>query len=161
MGTGRVASTLALVAVLVAGCFLGTRGDVSSAQRLASEYLRALTGESGDRGWSLILPDSRRAYASQEQYTELVQEADWSAFTWHLAGGGDYCEDGGVYCVVRVHVDNAPESIPDFLLAAPRSHEEDTLRTMRYDDDESSPGNIEIVVYFTPGGPRGISLGGG
>jgi len=161
MGSGRVASTLGLVAVLVAGCIVGTRGDVNTARRLAGEYLRALAGEAEDRGWSLIVPDSRRAYANKEQYIELADATEWGEFAWEFSGESDYCEDGGVYCVVRLQVEGAPQTIPNFLLSAPQSRGDDTLRTLRYDADESTPGNTEIVVYFTPGGPFGVSLGGG
>ena len=103
----------------------------------------------------------RRAYASREEYIDLARRTEWTRFSWRFADEGDYCEDGGVYCVVRIEVDEAPGSIPDFLLAAPQSRDDDTLRTLRFDDETASPGNAEIVVYFTPGGPSGILLGGG
>ncbi len=40
-------------------------------------YLEGLAGKAQDRGWSLILPASRRAYDSREQYIELATGADW------------------------------------------------------------------------------------
>lgn len=133
---------------------------VERARQFASEYLAALTGETADRGWSLILPDSRRAYADAEQYVELAAEADWSRFEWQLVGDGS-CEDCGVYCVVRLQIDDAPGSIPPFRLDPPGSREDDLFMTFRLDDDDLTPGNAEITVYFGPDGAGGILLGGG
>jgi hypothetical protein len=161
MRGSAVAVALLLAALAAAGCSVGTEGDVSTARRRAGEYLSALVGGAADHGWSLILPDSRRAYASREQYIELAQQTEWTRFSWRFVDEGHYCQDGGVYCVVRIEVDEAPGAIPDFLLAAPQSRDDDTLRTLLFDDDAASPGNAEIVVYFTAGGPSGISLGGG
>lgn len=100
-----------------------------------------------DRGWSLILPDSRRAYASRDQYIALAESTDWSRFSWRFNDEGDYCEDGGIYCVVRLQIDQM-EGIPQFLLNAPQSREDDLLRTLSLDDDPVSPGNAELIVYF-------------
>lgn len=147
----------ALLTALVAGCGFSTGGDASTARHLAGEYLSALAGEAPDRGWSLILPDSRRAYASRDQYIELAESADWSRFSWRFNDEGDYC---GVYCVIRLVIDQR-EGIPQFLLDAPQSRDDDLLRTLSLDNDPVSPGNAELIVYVTLGGSRGISLGGG
>jgi len=148
-------------AVIIVGCGLPASGDVTAARHLADEYLSALAGGVRDRGWSLILPDSRRAYADLDQYLALASAADWTQFSWDLVEEGDYCEDGGVYCVVRIQFDDAPDAIPSFLLSSPESRQDDMFWTVRLDDDVSTAGNAEMVVYFTPGGPSGILLGGG
>lgn len=160
MARVKMRLTLVLVAAIATGCIGGGRGSVERARQMASEYLAALTGDAADRGWSLILPDSRRAYADAEQYGELATEADWSRFNWQLVGDGS-CEDGGVYCVVRLQIDDAPGSIPAFLQDPPGSREDDLFMTFRLDDDDATPGNAEITVYFDPDGTSGILLGGG
>lgn len=158
--SAHMAAARCLAGVVLAGCALGSTGDVATARRLADEYLSAVGGDTPDRGWSLLLPDSRRAYADRDQYLQLTTDAEWDRFSWRFADSGDYCEDGGVYCVVRIEIHDT-SSIPDFLLTAPESGADDLFWTLRLDDEEASPGNAEIVVYFSPGGPRGILLGGG
>lgn len=162
MGAVALISRRAAVAVLavilaVAGCTGESRGDVSAARRFADDYLSAISGDAADRGWSLILPDSRRAYRDQTQYLQLSADAAWESFSWVLVEEGDYCEDGGVYCVVRLEIQGAP----DFLIEAPESRPDDRFFTLRMNDVEGVPGNAELTVYFTPGGPRGVLLGGG
>jgi len=153
---------LVLVLLLLLAACAGGRGDVATARSLAEGYLSQLADATvADRGWARLLPDSRRAYADENEYLTLVASADWDSFRWRLVGEGDYCEDGGVYCVVRLDVAGAPESVPAFLLEPPGSRPDDRFSTLRLDDDGEVPGNAEIIVYFTPGGPRGILLGGG
>ena len=147
------------VALLLGACISGLRGDVDAARSLAIEYFEAIAGGAPDRGWSLILPDSLRAYRDQAQYIDLAEAADWEAFSWNLANDGHYCEDAGAFCVVRLEVASA--AVPSFLLEAPRSAPDDLLRTIQMDDDPVSPGNAEVVVYFAINGERGILLGGG
>lgn len=155
-----VARWIMLCGLTLAGCFVNA-GDVSTARDLAGEYLEALEGGRADRGWSLILPDSRRAYQDLDQYVTLAEETDWDEFSWQFVQEGDYCEDGGVYCSVRIDIAGVPGSVPPFLLESPESNPDDTFLTLRVDDDPQSVGNAEIVVYFSPGGDRGILLGGG
>ncbi len=126
---------------------------------MVDDYLRALTAEHGDRGWSLILPDSRRAYADQDQYTALAEGEDWSGFTWSLVDGA-YCEDGGVYCVVRLEIAPGP-NVPTWILDAPQSDVANRYLTLKLDDDPETPGNAAMVVYFDPDGDNGVLLGGG
>lgn len=162
MGAARLRLIAAVVsAIAITGCALSAGGNVATARRLAGEYLAALTGEAPDHGWSLILPDSRRAYSSMEEYVALAEQADWSEFSFRMVNVGDYCEDGGVYCVVRLQIDGATETIPAFLLEPPQSREDDFFTTFHMDTDEESVGNAELRVYFAPGGDRGILLGGG
>jgi len=122
-------------------------------------YLEAVAGAEADRGWSLLLPDSRRAYDGRDQYVELTMAADWEDFSWRLAEPeSSYCEDGGVYCQVRLHIAGEP---PAFLLEAPNSKPADRLRTITLDEGDGAAGNAWIVVYFDAGGSQGISTGGG
>ncbi|MDQ3689888.1 MAG: hypothetical protein M3406_07640 [Chloroflexota bacterium] len=73
-GQRHLGASLALVSVLLLGaCSLDGAGDVPAAREIVREYLVALAGESPDRGWSLILPDSRRAHRDQDEYLGLVE----------------------------------------------------------------------------------------
>ena len=158
----RLGAGLALVsALLLGGCLMDGGGDVSTAQTIARDYLSALAGESPDRGWSLILPESRRAYRGQEQYLSLVESTEWDDFDWRFLPDDDYCADGGVYCVIRLDITSALHSVPDFLLNAPQSQPDDMFFTLRLDEDPASEGNAEVIVYFGQSGQRGILLGGG
>lgn len=168
MGTGSLVGgrprTVLLALALIVGvgaCAAqpGYRGTPAQASSMVVGYLERLAGKAQDRGWSLLLPDSRRAYDSREQYIDLAAGADWDGFMWRLVDpAATYCEDGGVYCRVRLQVDG---SVPDFLLEAPNSKPTDHLVTVMLDPDNTLPGNAWIVVYFDPQGPRGISTGGG
>lgn len=150
----RVLALLVIVALVA--CQPASGGDPAEAGRLARSYLEAVSGGADDRGWPLILHESRRAYATQDAYLAAVESADWTGFSWDVLEEGTYCEDGGVYCVVRLQVDG----VPPFLLSAPRSEPEDLLQTIIMDDDAVSVGNAQLVVYFARDGDRGVSLGG-
>lgn len=122
-------------------------------------YLEAVAGGESDRGWSLLLPGARRAYDSPEQYIELARGAAWDEFTWRLGEPeSSYCEDGGVYCEVRLEIVGTP---PGFLLEAPNSKPTDRLWTIALDQDEDATGDAWLIVYFNSEGPHGISTGGG
>lgn len=126
---------------------------------MVAAYLDAVAGPQSDRGWSLVHPDSRRAYASREQYIELAVAADWGQFSWRLAeADATYCEDGGVYCRVGLQIAGTP---PDFLLEAPNWKPTDHLRTITRDESGAEPGTAWMVVYFDTSGSKGISTGGG
>ena len=146
-----------LIIVGLVACQQASGGNAAEASRLARSYLEAVSGDADDRGWPLILPDSRRAYATQDAYLAAVESSDWTGFTWEVLEEGTYCEDGGVHCVVRLQIDG----VPPVLLSAPQSEPEDLLRTILMDEDPVSAGNAQLVVYFAQDGDRGISLGGG
>ncbi len=149
-----------MLASLVAGCALATGGSTARARQVADDYLAALTTDGGDRGWSLILPDSRRAYADQDQYTALAEAGDWSAFAWSEVDG-DHCQDGGAYCVVRIEIEPGQHGVPGWMLDAPQSDEANRYFTLNLDEDPTTPGNAEMVVYFDSDGDSGVLLGGG
>lgn len=126
---------------------------------MVATYLHAVAGGQPDRGWSLLHPDSKRAYDSREQYVELAAAANWERFTWRVAeADAAYCEDGGVYCQVRLEIAGTP---PAFLLAAPNWKPSDQLRTITRDESGAKPGIAWMVVYSGTSGSTGISTGGG
>lgn len=126
---------------------------------MVAAYLDAVAGGRSDRGWSLLYPDSRRAYDNRDQYIELAAAADWEQFNWRLSeADATYCEDGGVYCQVRLQIAGTP---PDFLLEAPNWHPTDHLRTITLDEGGAELGIAWMVVYFDASGSKGVSTGGG
>jgi hypothetical protein len=137
----------------------GQRGSPGEARGMVVAYLEAAAGGAADRGWSLILPSSRSAYDSEDQYVQLAESAAWDEFSWRLAEpAASHCEDGGLYCQIRLHVTGEP---PAFLLEAPNSAPDDVRRTLQLDPESAVAGNAWIVVYFEPNGNQGISTGGG
>jgi len=148
-----------LVIVSACGNPARHRGSPAEARAIVVAYLQAVAGDEEDRGWSILLPASRRAYDSRDQYIQLATEAAWDAFTWRLTeADSSYCEDGGLYCQVRLQIDGVP---PDFLLEAPNAAPTDRLQTITIDPAAGASGNAWMVVYFDLEGSRGISTGGG
>jgi hypothetical protein len=145
---------VAAIGLLLSAC-LRTTGTPEDARRIAAEYLAALEGSTDDRGWSLLLPESRRAYDDREQYLELVEAANWGELDWRVLGTDEVrCDDG--YCQVAIDVSSGTSTIPDFLLTAPNASATDDLRTISVFDY-----GTYVVVYFAPDRPGRISTGGG
>ena len=61
----------------------------------AEAYLAAVVGGSEDRGWSLLAPGGRDAYGSEDQYRQLMTDADWSGFDWELRYNGVAAKGAG------------------------------------------------------------------
>jgi hypothetical protein len=84
------AATLGLL-LLAAGCapFASVSPQTSTprdADVLAERWLRSVSGQSQDRGWTFLHPLSRsRLYGNNASaYVLEASSIDWSAFRWHV-----------------------------------------------------------------------------
>ena len=74
-----------LLVAMVVGCSEVPRH--AEAEHLAIRFLGALAAPEGDRGWSLLLPDTQRTTfaGDREAYVALADAADWTTFRWSAA----------------------------------------------------------------------------
>ncbi len=80
-----------LVAWLVAlALFIGCEGaepdQRARAEELVRAYLGAVRGEADDRGWSLLLEETRATTFGNDKsaYVASAQEADWDDLDWEV-----------------------------------------------------------------------------
>jgi hypothetical protein len=147
-----------LTALLIAfGVTVGCDGSpayearVLEAKRIAGDYLSAAGGTAEDRGWSLLHPDRRRAFASEAAYRELAERSDWSRFAWSLEV--PFCDDG-VLCPVNLLLPNGASSIPAVLSVDPvDSHLGPIIRTNGFPDGQAG---MEVDFDRIPFGAHGV-----
>ena len=75
---------LAIVgALLLAGCS-AEESRADDAAQIVERYLEQVSSGSGDRGWSLLLPDTRETVFADDQDTYIKQAdaTDWASFDW-------------------------------------------------------------------------------
>jgi hypothetical protein len=93
MGFATHALTVLVLCAALAGCAYGEVRDPShagtpaEAEKIAVDWLAAVSGSQEDRGWSLLHPlTQERIYGrSQEAYLSEVGAIDWSGFEWEIA----------------------------------------------------------------------------
>jgi hypothetical protein len=95
---------LALVAVLLAGCY----GPTSA----LDSYLRAAAGGAADRGWQYIAGGDYDG--DKAAYLRDAEAADWSSLRWSDARV--LAETDGFFAA-QVTLDSSPASVPDFLIS--------------------------------------------
>ena len=95
---------LALVAVLLAGCY----GPTSA----LDSYLRAAVGGAADRGWQYIAGGDYGG--DKAAYIRDAEAADWSSLRWSDARVLAETDDS---FAAQVTLDSSPASVPDFLIA--------------------------------------------
>lgn len=95
---------LALVAVLLAGCY----GPTSA----LDSYLRAAAGADADRGWQYIAGGDYGG--DKAAYIRDAEAADWSSLRWSDARV--LAETDGSFAA-QVTLDSSAASVPDFLIA--------------------------------------------
>jgi hypothetical protein len=106
---------IALVAVLLmTGC--ETRRD-SDAEQLVRSWLTQAASGAGDRGWSLLLDDTKQTVFDNDRdgYVAQTDAVDWSSFSWSIK----YVqrEEPYTYMVVIAYEGELPElvaSVADF-----------------------------------------------
>ncbi len=69
------------------GCVLNEPELHDEAGQLVRRFLAEASGESADRGWSLLLPITRETTFGNDfgKYLEEVETANWGAFAWEIA----------------------------------------------------------------------------
>lgn len=140
------AGVLAALATLVS-CSGTESAHAQLAATTVDAYFEAVAGGTADRGWDLLAPDTRAvAFASEEAYTELAAEADWSGFGWQTT---EAVMDDPTLALVTVATD--PTRIPDFLLRR-------GVWSVLALDREAKRGYVWVTFRF--GEPR-IFLAGG
>lgn len=127
------------------------------AARWADAYLQAVSGAAEDRGWSLLHPGSQQQWKDEAAYVAAAESADWSEFTFEVLDTL-YCDDG-VMCQVLVDVPGGLDAAPNFL----RIPEKDGAVGLRFDEEETIPGNARMAVWLPDllRGPGGVMLGDG
>lgn len=104
-------AAVVLAAVALSACNISTsQGD--RAQSIVEAYLRAVAGGSGDRGWLLLHPATRRDIFNDNPnaYIAAVLATDWTSLSWQVATVE--AEDPTLYEVVF-----APTTeVPSFLV---------------------------------------------
>ena len=90
----------AIGALLLIGLSLGGCGAHDDAAGMVSKWLTALESGSGDRGWGLLHPETRKNQYHDEAslYTDRVSHSEWASFEWSI--GSTISEDGGTYVVI-------------------------------------------------------------
>jgi hypothetical protein len=110
----RLAVLVVLIGLVWAGYvylpYVGWSDSHADAEARAKAYLAAVVGGSEDRGWSLLVPDGRDAFGSEDEYRQVMADADWSAFDWELRYNG-VCDDG--VCSFVLHLPNGADSAPE------------------------------------------------
>ena len=142
----RIASLLSLA--ILTGCDAfgepadpGHAGTPAEAEEIAETWLTAVSGDRGDRGWSLLHPlTQERLYSgSPDRYLGDVESVDWRQFEWELVRPAVW--DGNYMLVVTLPRGTAPaEELADGHLMQPisfTSGEPQAAMTIRIDFDGS------------------------
>jgi hypothetical protein len=92
----------------------GCAGGRERALQLADEFLRDVSSDQPDYGWSLLHPDIQRdAFnGNYESYRIVVEAADLSAFGWEIV---DVVADDPSLHFLTLSVPGGADSIPAFL----------------------------------------------
>ena len=131
---------MALIGLLAACGAPDNPGRRQEAADLAKDYLLAVTGQTADRGWSLLYRSARDAWASEDEYVATMAAEDWSRFDFGVLEA-IYCDDG-LICPVAIDVLNGPESVPPPLRSTD-NHQTDGLL---FRESAGLPGNAELWV---------------
>ena len=135
---------LAIVCVLLSSCAQPPDNPErrEQAAQLAGQFLHAVAGPEGDRGWSLLHPSRREEWGSERAYVEAVTEADWSRFEFEVFDA-TFCDDG-LWCSVRVEFPGGPESVPELL----RSSDGRQTDGLVFQEVPGLPGNAQMSVVL-------------
>ena len=146
VGTASFWSRLAsLLLIMWLSACVGAGSDTpvqrSEAEEVARTYLTKLVAAEPDYGWSLLATQGQ--WDGYEHYESVIEEADWAAFLATVTSARR-CDDGW-RCQVCLNVPGGPESVPSFLVSAPRS----THAGIRFFNEPLECGNAELVVVLS------------
>jgi len=138
----RTIAVLLLTLSPLAGC---GEGDprTADAEVLVRDYIAAVSGDEGDRGWSLLLPVTQRTTFGNDRdaYLRLAEEPDWELFGWEI---GRVVRDEPYTYVVSLRL-TSESHLPAVI-----------AQLTDFDDSPYPPGPTFVVRFHDAFGGEGI-----